>query len=163
VVYKTILRTRTRKMSARLAAAILVMGLCGVKAQEVPAGSQTPLHRKSDSGAPLVIQGRISTIQGALVTVKTPDAYPGGGPGVHAQLVLAGPSFKADVSRARVLLPDGRGADTQPLAVGDRVLMVLKAPPDSGSLAPSTPANVNQTYLASIVERLVVGDKVITH
>jgi predicted secreted protein len=60
------------------------------------------------------------------------------------------------------LLPDGRRPDTQALAVGDRVLMVLSAP-DSASNAPNIPANLNQTYSASIVERLVVGDKVVTH
>ena len=58
------------------------------------------------------------------MTVKTPDGYPGG-PGVHAQFVTAGPTFRVDVSRARVLLPDGKQADELPLAVGDRVLMVL--------------------------------------
>jgi len=64
--------------------------------------------------------------------------------------------------RARALLSDGRRPDPLPLAVGDRVLMVLSAP-DCGSNAPNGPANINPTYSASIVERLVVGDKVTTH
>jgi hypothetical protein len=143
-----IIRRRSRKIYAPLAASLLLMVLGSVKGREV-------------SSYPLVIQGRITTIQGALVTVKTPDGYPGG-PGIHAQFVTAGPTFKADVSRARVLLPDGKQADTLPLAVGDRVLMVLSRP-DSGSPAPASPANVNQTYFASTIERIVLSDKIVTH
>ena len=102
---------------------------------------------------PIVIQGRITAIQDELVTVKTPDGYPGGGPGVHAQFVTAGPAFKVDISRARVLLPDGKQPDKLPLAIGDRVLIVLSGPT----------SGVDQSYSASIIERLVQGDKVATH
>jgi hypothetical protein len=129
---------------------MLLTTLCGVMGREVRADSQT-----------LVIQGRITGIQGALVTVKTPDGFPGG-PGGHAQFVIAGPSFRADVSRARVLSPDGEHADKLPLAVGDRVLMVLSGP-DSGPPAPGSPHNVNQTYVASIIERMAQSDTIITH
>lgn len=155
-------RTRTREANALLAASMLLMALCSVEVQGVSAGSQNQAHQKPESTVPLVIQGRITAIDGALVTVKTPDGYPGGGPGIHAQFVSRGPTFNVDVSRARVLLPDGKGIDSLPLAVGDRVLMVLSAL-GSKPLAPNVPANVNQTYFASIVERIVVGDKVITH
>ncbi len=99
----------------------------------------------------LVIQGRITAIKGALVTVKTPDGYPGGGPGGHALFVKAGPTYKVEVSGARILLADGKQADKQPLAVGDRVLMVLSEP------------DVNQTYVASLIERIVEGDKMTSH
>lgn len=156
-----IIRRRSRKIYAPLAASLLLTVLGSVKGREVPANSQTQVYRQPVSSDPLVIQGRITTIQGALVTVKTPDGYPGG-PGIHAQFVTAGPTFKADVSRARVLLPDGKQADTLPLAVGDRVLMVLSRP-DSGSPAPASPANVNQTYFASTIERIVLSDKIVTH
>ena len=153
---------RTRNLSASLAAGLLLATALSVaKAQDVSRDSRAPVRRESDSGAPLVIQGRITSIAGALVTVKTPDGYPGG-PGGHPEFVLAGSTFKADVSRARVLLPDGRRADTQPLAVGDRVLIVLSSS-DSGSPAPNSSVNIKRIYTASIVERLVVGDKVITH
>jgi len=155
------IRTRTRKANALLAASMLLMVLCSVKAQGVPAGSQNQAPPKPVSSTPLVIQGRITTIHGALVTVKTPDAYPGG-PGIHPQFVIGGPAFQVDISRARVLLPDGSRADTQPLAVGDRVLMVLSGPA-SGPPEPSHPGNINQTYFASTIERIVVGDKIITH
>jgi hypothetical protein len=133
---------------------MLLATMCGVMGREFRADSQTQVHRSE----PLVIQGRITGIQGALVTVKTPDGFPGG-PGGHAQFVTAGPIFRVDVSRARVLLPDGKQIDKLPLAVGDRVLMVLTGP-DLGS---AEPGSVSLTYSASIVERVVQGDKIITH
>jgi len=105
-----------------------------------------------------VIQGRITALQGTLVTVKLPDGYPGG-PGAHAQFVTRGPSFRVDISHARVLLPDGSQTDKLPLALGDRVVMVLKRP-DSTSAGSGSPS---LTYSASIVERVVPGDRVITH
>jgi hypothetical protein len=101
-------------------------------------------------------------IDGTLVTVKLPNGYPGG-PGVHAQFVLAGPTLKVDVSNARVLLPNGKQADKRPLAVGDQVVMVLSAP-DAGSAAtPGSLPNVSRTSFATIIERIVPNDKVITH
>ena len=157
-----IIRRRSRTIYALLAASMLLMALGSVKGREGPADSQTQVHAQPVSSEPLVIQGRITGIQGALVTVKTPDGYPGG-PGGHAQFVIAGPAFKVDVSRARVLLPDGKQADELPLTVGDRVLMVLSRP-DSGSPAPlGSPANFNQTYFASTIERIVYSDKITTH
>lgn len=156
-----IIRRRSRTIYAWLAASMLLMVIGSVKGREFPADSQTQGYRQPVSSEPLVIQGRITTMQGALVTVKTPDGYPGG-PGIHAQIVVAGPTFKVDVSHARVLLPDGRQADTLPLTVGDRVLMVLSRP-DSASPAPNGPGNVSQTYSASTIERIVYSDKIITH
>ena len=142
VMRKVLIRTRSQRICTLLAASMLLMLLCSVKAQDVPTGSPTQAHRKSDSCAPLVIQGRITAMYGSVAIVKAPDAYPGG-PGIHAQFVIAGPTFKADTSRARILLPDGRRADTLPLAVGDHVLMVLSEP-DSGSPGPNIPGNVSQ-------------------
>jgi hypothetical protein len=162
VLHLTKIRTRTHAANALSAASMLLMVVCSIKVQSVCAGSQNQAQPKPESSAPMVIQGRITAIHSALVTVKTPDAYPGGGPGIHAQFVVQGPTFEVDVSRARVLLPDGRGIDSLPLAVGDRVLMVLSSQ-DSRPLAPNVPGNVNHPYFASIVERIAVGDKVITH
>jgi hypothetical protein len=156
-----VIRRRSRKIYPLLAAAMFLTALGSVKGRAVQADSQTQVQREPASSEPLVIQGRITGIQGALVTVKTPDGYPGG-PGVHAQFVIAGPTFKVDVSRARVLLPDGKQPDKLPLAVGDRVLMVLSRP-DSESAVPGSPPNVSQTYFASIIERIALSDKIITH
>ena len=154
------IRTCGRKQ-APVAASVLLMVLGGVRGREVRADSQTQAYGQPASSDPLVIQGRITAIQGPLVTVKTPDGYPGG-PGMHAQFVTAGPTFRVDVSRARVLLPDGKQADELPLAVGDRVLMVLREP-GSGSPEPSSPGNIIRTYFASIIERIADSDKIITH
>ena len=137
---------------------MLFTALYSVMGRAVRADSQNQVDRQPASPEPLVIQGRITGIQGAVVTVKTPDGYPGG-PGGHAQFVIAGPTFRVDVSRARVLLPDGKETDKLPLAVGDRVLMVLTVP-ESRSPEPSI---VSRTYSASIVERVVQGDKITTH
>jgi hypothetical protein len=157
-----ILRSCSRKIYGPLAASMLLMVIGSVKAREVRADSQTQMDRQPVASEPLVIQGRITAIQGALVTLKAPDGYPGG-PGVHAQVVTAGPTFKVDVSHARVLLPDGKQADRQPLAVGDRVLMVVRGP-DSESPAPlGRLANVDRTYFASTIERIVYSDKITTH
>ena len=160
MIRRAIIRSRSRNTSAPLAACMLLTVLCNVGAQDVPADSQPLPHRRTASSDPQVIQGRITAMQGALVTVKTPDGYPGG-PRIHAQFVIAGPTFKVDVSRARVLLPDGRRADTRPLAVGDRVLMLLSGP-DSGPPAPGS-GDLSQTYLASVIERIADSDKIITH
>lgn len=162
-----ILRRSSRRTYASLAASLLLMligmAIGGGQSREVRADSQTRVYRQPVSSDSLVIQGRITAIQGTLVTVKAPDGYPGG-PGVHAQVVTAGPTFKVDVSHARVLLPDGKQADTQPLAVGDHVLMVLRGPADSESPAPlGKLANVDRTYFASTIERIVYDDKIVTH
>ena len=158
---RAILRGSNRTICAALAASMVVVAIGSVKGQEPRADSQTQLHRRPASSEPLVIQGRITAIQGTLLTVKTPDGYPGG-PGIHAQVVVGGPTFKVDVSRARVLLPDGRQTDTQPLAIGDRVLMVLSRT-ESESTAPLSPANVRQTYFASTIEHIECSGKIITH
>lgn len=158
MTHERVIRPRTRNTSASLAGCMLLMMFSSVKSQDTPTESQT-----QEQGGPvlsdlLVIQGRVTAIQGALVTVKTPDGYPGGRGG-HAQFVTAGPTFRVDVSRARVLLPDGRQVDKVPLAVGDRVLAVLTGP----NPGPSEPGNISQTYSASIVERVAQSDKIVTH
>ena len=53
--------------------------LYSVTGREVRADSQNQVDRQPASSEPLVIQGRITGIQGTLVTVKVPDGYPGGG------------------------------------------------------------------------------------
>jgi hypothetical protein len=140
---------------------MLLVVLGSAQSHQAPADSPTQVQRQPVSSDPLVIQGRITAIEGALVTVKTPANYPGG-PGVHAQFVIEGSTFKVDVSRARMLLPDGKQVDKRPLAVGDRVLMVLREP---GSASPesSSPGSSSRTYFASIIERIADSDKIIAH
>jgi len=152
----TTVGTCSRKISEVLVATTLLTALFSTAWARARA-SQHRVEQQPTSSVPLVIQGRITEIQGSLVTVKTPDGYPGG-PGVHPQFVTAGPSFRIDVSGARLLLPDGKQADKVPLTVGDHVVAVLTEP-NSGSPLPGS----GQTYSASIVERVIKGDKVATH
>lgn len=132
----------------------LTTALGGGEARGIPTGDRPSSQPCSES---LVIQGRITVIEGAFVTVKTPDGYPGG-PGVHAQFVKAGPTVRTDVSHARILLPDGRQPDTRPLGVDDRVVMVLNGPAGPGT--PNAPAHI---YVACVVERVAESDKIVTH
>jgi hypothetical protein len=125
------------------------------------AESEGQAQRQPDAAGIRVIQGRITGINGDVVTVKTPDGYPGG-PGMHAQFVTAGPAFDIDVSHSRVLLPDGRQADRHPLVAGDRILVVLSEPA-AASATPSAAASHGQTYQAMIIERVATSDRVISH
>ena len=161
MVYKATIRRRTGRIYVPLAASMLVILLGKADARNVPANAQTQLHPKRSSSDALVIQGRITSIQGALVMVKTPDGYPGG-PGIHAQVVIAGPAFTVNVMRARVLLPDGKRADMLPLAVGDRVLMVLDGA-GAGTPESGRSGNIDRTYFASTIERIADSDRIVTH
>src|SRR5215469_4887175 len=149
--------TCSRKGSEVLIATMLLTALFSMACGRARA-SQLRVEQQPTSSVPVVIQGRITEIQGSLVTVKTPDGYPGG-PGVHAQFVTAGPTFRIDVSGARLFLPDGSQADKVPLAVGDHVVAVLTGL----NSASRVPGRASQTYFASIVERVIQGDKVVTH
>jgi hypothetical protein len=159
-------RTVLDKAATRLPKGSVCLLLVAIVSSGIPrsahaqtVAAQAEAQPKTASSTPFVIQGRITALEGTLLTLKTPDDYPGGR-GAHAQFVIAGSSFRVDISRARVLLPDGRRADKLPLAVGDRVLMVLSGP-DSESPAPGSPGSV--VHFASIVERLAPGDKISTH
>lgn len=113
----------------------------------------------------LVVQGRIIGIDGNVVTLKTPDAYPrrSAGAEVHAQFVAAGLTLRVDVSKSKLLLPDGRQTDKLPLTVNDRVLMVLSGRTDSGPLPLNSPPTSAPVYSAFVVERIVQSDTVATH
>lgn len=137
---------------------MLLTTLCSVTGRGVRANSKTQSDEQPASSQTLVIQGRITGIQGTLVTVKVPNGFPAE-KGGHAQFVTVGPIFTVEVSHARVVLPDGKQMDKVPLAVGDHVLMVLTGA-HSGSPEPNS---VSPTYSASVVERVVPGDKIITH
>lgn len=157
-MHPTTYRARTLKSGGPLTLILFLTVLCAYP-QNNTGGPKTP-RPKPASCATVVIQGQITAIEGDLVTVKTPDAYPGTAKGIHAQFVTQGASFKADVSRARLLLPDGTQPDPQPLAVGEHVVMVLCGP--SSSPAPE-PFAAQPKYVAKIIERLLTNDKITTH
>ena len=157
VGFNATIARRGRKIRLLLGGTMLLASLYSVMGYEAQASSQNLADRQPASSKSLVIQGHITGIQGTLVTVKVPDAYPGE-KGGHAQFVTAGPVFRVDVSHARVLLPDGKQTDKLPLVIGDRVLMVL-----TGGKSGSEPSGASPMYSASIVERVAQGDKVTTH
>lgn len=112
---------------------------------------------KDDCAGLRVIQGRIAAIEGSVLTVKTPDRFPGGGPGMHAQFVMRGAEMRVDLSAGRVLHPDGKQEDRQPLAVGERVVVVFRETAAAGAEAE------NAVHTAAVVERVSTSDKVETH
>jgi hypothetical protein len=130
------------------------------ESQDGPAGATN----ESGAGAPKddcaglrVIQGRITAIEGNVLTVKTPDSFPGGGPGMHAQFVMRGPEMRVDISAGRVLHPDGKQEDKQPMAVGERVVVVFRETAGAGAETESA------VRPAAIVERVSTSDRVTTH
>lgn len=157
-MHKTAFCASSLKRGAHLTL-ILFLTILSAYTQNNTGGPKAP-SRKPASCTTVVIQGEITAIEGDLVTVKTPDAYPGTAKGIHAQFVTRGASFKADVSRARLFLPDGTQPDPQPLAVGDHVVMVLCGPPSATAREPFA---AQQKYVAKIIERLLTNDKIITH
>ena len=150
-----IIRKRSRR---NYVLATILLTLASLMGQGVQADSQTQVQRQCASSEPLVIQGRVTRIVDALVSVKTPDGYPGEG-GAHPLFVAAGPTFSVDITGARLLLPDGKHVDKRSLVVGDHVLMVLSS---SHSGSPQS-SSLTQTYSACIVERTVESDKITTH
>ena len=143
---------------------LLLAGVSWLNAQVASPSADKRATGNSVSPRCWVIQGRITAVERTVLTVKTPDSYPGRG-GVRAQLVVAGLTLKVDASRARVLLPDGRRPDTAPLAVGDRVLIVMSAVDLKSSQKgfKGIPGEEDQTYDALTIERLWIGDKSQTH
>jgi hypothetical protein len=139
-----------------LAVYFVALGGANAVAQGVQSGSG--IHPIAGETEPRVIQGRITAIDGSRVTVKTPDGYPGG-PGVHAQFVTAGPVIEADIAGSRILQPDGRRPDPRPLAIEDRVLMVLSSTEEAAAGSGIEHAVIH----AVIVERLATGDKIVSH
>jgi hypothetical protein len=157
----SIVPMNSRQIWALLAATVFLMVLGSTETRGARVDSQPQVEPQRAPSEQLVVQGRITRIDGHFATLKTPDGYPGG-PGGHAQFVTAGPTFKVDVSHARVLLPDGKRVDKLPLAVGDRVIMVLSGK-DVGPPGVASPPNAPSTYFASVIERVVQSDRIITH
>jgi hypothetical protein len=161
-------RTLIRPALYRAPFVVATIFLCtgGLSARGLPQSRATGLpqeQRKPPNACEMfVIQGRITAMEGYQVTVKAPDAFPGG-VGIHPQFVIEGPDLKVDVSHARMLLPDGWQPDRRPLAVGDRVLMVLirphKRPPGPGgpclliSFITPPPLNVSSKATRSSLTR----------
>ena len=144
----------------RLVAVLIMVLFAQILSGEAQPKSQARSGNSPSEGT--VIQGRITAMSGNIATVKIPDQYPGG-PGIHAQVVIAGPALRVNVSQARILLADGKQLDKSPLAVGDHVLMVINGAPDSGPIPLNAPRRAPDVCSASIVERIVQSDRMVTH
>jgi hypothetical protein len=151
-------RSRRGEFLKLLAGGIVVAVAGGGGRDKASAQENAAAVQAGDCGGLRVIQGRIAAIDGSVVTVKTPDGYPGGGPGMHAQFVTRGPEFRVDISAGRVLHPDGKQEDRQPLSVGERVVVVLN---ESSAGAGAQAANA--PYAAVVVERVSTSDRMVTH
>lgn len=141
----------------KLLAAGMVAAMAGGEGGKAGAEENAGAAQAGDCSGLRVIQGRITAMDGSALTVKTPDGYPGGGPGMHAQFVTRGPEFRVDISASRVLQPDGQQEDKQPLAVNERVVVVLN------QAAATAAEGGNPTYAAVVVERVSTSDRVVTH
>jgi hypothetical protein len=151
-------RIRTAVLRGFFAALILLAAFCAANAQK----HGSVARHDHCSLVPLVIQGRITAVDGDTLTMKPPDSYPGGEGGVHAHFVVAALPIRVDISHARILLADGKQEDTRAFTVGAQVVVVLTSSP-SGPPSPENGANPNQLSTACVIERIESGDKIVTH
>jgi hypothetical protein len=161
---RTTTRRGNRRIYAAWAATALVATLLSSTSLGVQATAQSPdkgnAHPEASCEGAFVIQGRITKIEGGVVTVKTPDVNPPVQQG-RPLYVVAGSKFRVDVSSARTLMPDGKTIDKQPLAAHEHVLMVLSGTaPEPG---PGNPGSAGQIYSASVIERLTQSDVIELH
>jgi hypothetical protein len=104
----------------------------------------TPYYVSAQKGRPVpgriqtltpyfLLKGEVSAVDGSLATVKTADYGPGmsHGSGIHSQAIALGKSYLIDLSRARFQATDGTPVANQPLAVGDKVDMLVNSKPGS--------------------------------
>ena len=101
---------------------------------------------------PLLIQGRITAVDGDVVAVKTPDHGPGlsHGPGIHSMLIALGKTYSVNIATAAFEAWDGTTMPGIKLKVGDSVVMMLKPSIDPAALL--TDKSVPNTYVASLIE-----------
>ena len=111
------------------------------------------LHRKATPAPmPMLIQGRVTAVEGDVVAVKTPDHGPGlsHGPGIHSMLIALGKTYSVNIATAAYEAWDGTTMPGLKLKVGDSVVMVLKPSTDRTALL--TDRSAPNTYVASLIE-----------
>lgn len=146
------------KSSAVLAGAVIVAGAVILPltaiAQSVPPVVSDPTA--PDNQGLSVIQGKISNIQGNLLTVKTPDLPPYCPPDrVCPAIIVVGPTFTVDISRAIFQSASGRRLRPKPrLAVGDSVVVAGHLVASLPLVLPA-PGEPPQFLKAQIVSRAV--------
>jgi hypothetical protein len=95
----------------------------------------------------LLIQGKVTAVQGTLLTVKTPDTR------TSPAVIIAGPTFNVDISGATFQTASGKAMTPQPiLVIGDSVVVAGPAGV-SPALAVPAPAGPNKLIVASVVSR----------
>lgn len=128
------------KSSSLLAGALVVMGTASVSA--------LPQSTVPTPAAPLlVIQGKVTAIQGTLITVKTPDIK------TTPTVVIAGPTFNVDTTDATFQTPSGKSMTPKPvLIVGDSIVAAGIAGV-TPALAVPAPAGPNKLIIAQVVAK----------
>lgn len=146
------------KSSAVLAGAVIV---AGITVLPLTAISQTSPPVVSDPIAPdsqklSVIQGQVETIQGKIITVKTPDLPPYCPPNqVCPAIIVVGPTFTVDISRAIFQSASGSRQRQRPrLKVGDSVVVAGRLV-DSLPLVLPSPDVPTQFFAAQVVSKAV--------
>lgn len=146
------------KSSALLAGTVIV---AGATVLPLTAISQSPPPVVSDSTTPdaqrlSVIQGQVKTIQGNILTVKTPDLPPYCPPGrVCPAIVVVGPTFTVDISRAIFQSASGSRQRQRPrFKVGNSVVVAGRVV-DSLPFVLPAPDVPTQFFTARVVSRAV--------
>jgi hypothetical protein len=103
-----------------------------------------------------VIQGQVKNIQGNIVTVKTPDLPPYCPPNrVCPAIIVVGPTFTVDISRAIFQSASGRRQSSKPkLKLGDFVVVAGRLGPSLPVVLPS-PGIPPQSLTAVVVSKAV--------
>ena len=104
------------------------------------------------SGPPMVLQGQVIDVQKDSITIRTPNIRPRAEPGkMMPMYIIAGETFKADISHAVFESPMGLPNAQNDLKAGDAVIVVCD--PINMALGSKTPWPVT----ASVVERVQVA------
>lgn len=141
------------KSSSLLAGAMLVAGSVALPltsiAQTVvdpPVIDTTPIV---ETAPLLVVQGKVTSIRGTIVTVKTPNIR------TSPAVIIAGPTFSVDISNATFQSASGKTITPTPtLIVGDSVIVAGIQGPTPLSAIP-TPAGPNKLIIAEVVAKIV--------
>jgi hypothetical protein len=154
------------KNYALLTGAVIVAGTALLPNQafaQTPTPVVDPIPPIPDSPRLLVIQGRVTNIQGNIVTVKTPDVPPFCPPGRVCPLIIqVGPTFSVDISRATFQSPSGTRQSPKPkLTLNDSVVVAGKLGISPPMVFPS-PGIPPKSFIAQVVSKLVPPTPVAT-
>ncbi|MEO8892561.1 MAG: hypothetical protein ABI417_13675 [Coleofasciculaceae cyanobacterium] len=143
------------RSSSVLAGAMLVAGsvalpLTSIAQSVVDPLVTPPVTPPVTATAPLlVIQGKVIAIRGTIVTVKTPNIQ------ASPTLIIAGPAFSVDISKATFQSASGKLITPTPtLIIGDSII-VAGTKGETPVAAIPTPAGPNKLILAEVVAKIV--------